>query len=335
MDDVSTPRDGTVDKLLYDNLAEMIRLIPAESLPGQQTTKAFSFKKVLERSTMSKPSEGSNSGKLNKESSLWDTAENMLNNDHVIEAEEIPMLPLSPSHQENGAAVPINEVIQLRSKVEWLEQKLDEKEWQLDQNLYEKESQCQAVEKSAQQTQLQLDARVERLESQIQQLHLIVQKVQDQLSEKQGVEDSALKKSGLGQLILSQKGIVDMILNDKDGYEEEIPLLPIPSNHRGNGAGVPTVEILQLHSKVQQLEQKLNEKECQLQDANKSFQQMHLQLNATTERFESQIQEKELAIKEIQNQLFRKQLEVINLQSLVKKLELDIKTANLKEADSL
>eukprot|EP00250_Pteridium_aquilinum_P008677 c18126_g1_i1 orf=772-1788(+) len=160
---------------------------------------------------------------------------------------------------------------------------------------------------------------------------------------KKAVDHSPKGKPGRGQLVPSKRGELkdsslwdnaeNMLHDDQNLYTEEIPMLPYPSNHRANRAAVPTsAENIQLRKKVQQLEQKLSEKECQLQVAEKTTQQIHLQLNATVERLQSQIQQKEQAIQNVQNQLFERQLEVVSLQSLVKKSEVNMQASSMRAA---
>ncbi|KAI5062121.1 hypothetical protein GOP47_0022660 [Adiantum capillus-veneris] len=158
---------------------------------------------------------------------------------------------------------------------------------------------------------------------------------------KKPVDHSNRGKPGRGQLVSSKRvelresslwDNTENMLHDDHIYAEEIPLLPYPSNQRANRAGAPTLETIQLRRQVQQLEQKLSEKECQLQAAEKTAQQIHLQLNATVERLQSQIQQKDQAIQNVQNQLFERQLEVVSLQSLVKKSEVNVQASSMKAA---
>lgn len=134
----------------------------------------------------------------------------------------------------------------------------------------------------------------------------------------QAVDHSTKGKQGRGQLLSSKRGELkdsslwdnaeNMLHDDQNICGEEIPMLPYPSNQRVNRAAASSVETIQLRRKVQQLEQKLSEKECQLQAAEKTAQQIHLQLNATVERLQSQIQQQDQAIQNVQNQLFERQV---------------------------
>lgn len=157
---------------------------------------------------------------------------------------------------------------------------------------------------------------------------------------KKAVEHSTMGKTGRGLPVLGKPGELkdsllwdnadNMLHNDHNIYAEEIPMLPFPTNHRANRAATTTVEIIQLRSKVEQLEQKLHEKECQLQAAEKNAQKIHFQLNAKAERLQNQVQQKDQAIQKIQIQLFEKQLEVVSLQSLLRKAEVNMQASSMK-----
>ncbi|MCO5615055.1 hypothetical protein L7F22_069343 [Adiantum nelumboides] len=148
-------------------------------------------------------------------------------------------------------------------------------------------------------------------------------------------------KPGRGQLVSSKRAELrelslwdntENVAHDEHIYAEEIPLLPYPSSQRANRGAAPTSETIHLRRQVQQLEQKLSDKECQLQAAEKTVQQFHLQLNAAIDRLQSQIQQKDQAIQNVQNQLFERQLEVVSLQSLVKKSEVNVQASSMKAA---
>ncbi|MCO5600755.1 hypothetical protein L7F22_054870 [Adiantum nelumboides] len=158
---------------------------------------------------------------------------------------------------------------------------------------------------------------------------------------KKPLDHSNKGKPGRGQLVSSKRAELresslwdntENMAHDEHIYAEEIPLLPYPSSQRANRGAPPTSETIHLRRQVQQLEQKLSDKECQLQAAEKTAQQFHLQLNAAIDRLQSQIQQKDQAIQNVQNQLFERQLEVVSLQSLVKKSEVNVQASSMKAA---
>ncbi|KAH7445412.1 hypothetical protein KP509_01G007700 [Ceratopteris richardii] len=121
----------------------------------------------------------------------------------------------------------------------------------------------------------------------------------------------------------------NMLHDDHRLYSEE--MIHFNSNQRPSRAVTPSSETTQLR-KVQQLEQKLFEKERQLEHAEGIIQELNMQLNSTTERLQSQNFQKDQALQNIQNQLFERQLEVVNLQSLVKKSEVNVQASSMKAA---
>ncbi|KAH7438413.1 hypothetical protein KP509_04G014000 [Ceratopteris richardii] len=122
------------------------------------------------------------------------------------------------------------------------------------------------------------------------------------------------------------------MLHGGQNSAEEISMLRFPSNQHTSIATTPCSENIQLHRHVLKLEQKLSEKECQLQATEKTAQQLHIQLNSAITRLQMQLQQKDQAIQNIQNQLFERQLEVVSLQSLMKKSEVNMQASNMKAA---
>eukprot|EP00250_Pteridium_aquilinum_P019001 c24249_g2_i2 orf=1133-1744(-) len=91
--------------------------------------------------------------------------------------------------------------------------------------------------------------------------------------------------------------------------------------------------VAQLQSQMEQLEQKLQEKDIQLQAAENSTQQADLlRLKASMEELQDQILLKEMEIQKAINQLSKTQHEVESLQSLLEKAELDVEASNLTVA---
>lgn len=184
--------DGSVDKVLYQNLVEMIPLV--ETFMEQQTASSFPrhaslvytpspsrealhLKKAVDHSSKGKKARGQlvrgKKGEL-KDSLFWDNAENMFHNNREIYSEEIPMLSFPTDHQVDQTAVNKAEILQLQSQIEQLELKLHE------------ETHLQAAENSARQTELlQLQANIDGLQKQISEKEQEIQTAQEELSDKQ------------------------------------------------------------------------------------------------------------------------------------------------------
>eukprot|EP00250_Pteridium_aquilinum_P019002 c24249_g2_i3 orf=1133-2308(-) len=156
-------------------------------------------------------------------------------------------------------------------------------------------------------------------------------------------EHSSKGKKGSSQLLRGKRGGVkhcilwdndDSMCDDKAGvYPDAIPTLVFATDNQTDLNSHSNAMVAQLQSQMEQLEQKLQEKDIQLQAAENSTQQADLlRLKASMEELQDQILLKEMEIQKAINQLSKTQHEVESLQSLLEKAELDVEASNLTVA---
>ncbi|KAI5075694.1 hypothetical protein GOP47_0009770 [Adiantum capillus-veneris] len=184
--------DGTIDKVLYQNLVEMIPLV--ETLMDQHNNKSFPRHAsliytptpsrdplMLKKAVEQKGKRGHNQffrgrrGEL-KDGFFWGNADSVYLDSRETHPEEIPMLSFPTDHQVDQNALNKDTIARLQGQIEQLEQKLEEKDNQL-----------QAAETSTHQQDdfVRLQASIEELKERIASKEQEVQQALNQLSEKQ------------------------------------------------------------------------------------------------------------------------------------------------------
>lgn len=163
----------------------------------------------------------------------------------------------------------------------------------------------------------------------------------DSLMLKKAVEPKG--KRSRSQLVRGKRGEVkdgffwenaeNMYLDSRETYPEEIPMLSFPTDHQVDQNAVNKDIIVRLQGQIEQLEQKLEEKDNQLQAAENSTQQVDLlRLQTNVEDLQKKIASKEQECQKALSQLSEKQHEVAALQSLLEKAEADLEASNLNVA---
>ncbi|MCO5607877.1 hypothetical protein L7F22_062079 [Adiantum nelumboides] len=161
----------------------------------------------------------------------------------------------------------------------------------------------------------------------------------DPLMLKKAVEQKG--KRGHNQFVRARKGEVkdgffwenaeSRYLDGRETYPEEIPMLSFPTDHQVDQNAVNKDIIARLQGQIEQLEQKLQERDNHLpvtSDQNSIQQGELLCLQENLEKLQSRIALKEQEAQQALNRLSARQHEVASLQSLLQKAQADLEASN-------